>query len=421
MKQKIITIINHPLISGSAVIVFGSLFANFFNFLFNLFMVRNLSVSDYGTLASLVSLITLATLPAGAAMPSIVKFAGTYFAKGDLDKAKGLFLKILKINFGSGLIIFLGIMFFSARLGNFFLIKDQFLLLVSGLSIIVGFSGAVNTGFLQAKLQFKYQSIINTVGSVSKLLLGVVFVYLGFAIRGAISVYFLSFFLTYLLSFMPLRYILNKKNKTPLIDNKELFSYGFPSALALFSLTSFITVDILIVKHFFDPRIAGIYAGVSLISKIIFYLSAPIGSVMFPLVVQKHAKGEKYQDILKLSILLTVLPSIVLTFFYFLFSKFTIQFFSNSRYLEGSYLLGIFAVFITIYSFLSILTNFYLSINKTFVYIPLLIGAISQVLLIMLFHKTLSEVIYISIGITGLLLTGFLLYYFKFYDAEQKK
>ena len=57
MKKKALEIIKHPLVYGSSIVVIGGLVANFFHFLFNLFMSRNLSVADYGTLASIVSLI----------------------------------------------------------------------------------------------------------------------------------------------------------------------------------------------------------------------------------------------------------------------------------------------------------------------------------------------------------------------------
>ena len=70
MKAKIVQFSQHPLISLSAVIFTGSLIASFFNFLFNLFMSRNLSVPEYGDLTSLISLITLAIMPAGALLPA---------------------------------------------------------------------------------------------------------------------------------------------------------------------------------------------------------------------------------------------------------------------------------------------------------------------------------------------------------------
>ena len=81
MKQLVRNAIDHPLISGSAIIFIGSNAGNVFNLLFNFFMVRNLSDSDFGILTSLNSVIMLPLLVSTALMPIVVNFAAGYFAQ----------------------------------------------------------------------------------------------------------------------------------------------------------------------------------------------------------------------------------------------------------------------------------------------------------------------------------------------------
>ena len=88
MKERIKQVANNPLISGSAVIFFGTLFANFLNFLFNFYMTRNLTVSDYGVLSSLVSVIMLFSLVSDSFVPTTVHFAGGFFAKNETESEK---------------------------------------------------------------------------------------------------------------------------------------------------------------------------------------------------------------------------------------------------------------------------------------------------------------------------------------------
>jgi len=92
MKQKLINSLKHPLISGSLIMVIGSLLASVLNFVFNLFMSRNLNVADYGALASLVSILSLSMVVATSAVPMLVNFAAVYFAKNDMAHLRGLFL-----------------------------------------------------------------------------------------------------------------------------------------------------------------------------------------------------------------------------------------------------------------------------------------------------------------------------------------
>src|SRR5579872_3674618 len=102
MKQVAKQVLKHPLISGSTILVSGGLLANFFNFLYNLFMGRWLSVTDYGTLVSIISLITFPTLLVTSINPVIVRFAGDYFAKNDQMHLRGLYNKFFIFLFCAG-------------------------------------------------------------------------------------------------------------------------------------------------------------------------------------------------------------------------------------------------------------------------------------------------------------------------------
>src|SRR5260221_2871984 len=95
--QNIRNFLKHPLIYGSSILVLGSLVANFLNFLFNLFMSRTLSPADYGTLATIMAFIVFPTLAASAVGPLVIRYAGEFFAKGELDLVRGLYIRITQI------------------------------------------------------------------------------------------------------------------------------------------------------------------------------------------------------------------------------------------------------------------------------------------------------------------------------------
>ena len=70
-----------------------------------------------------------------------------------------------------------------------------------------------------------------------------------------------------------------------------------------------ITMDLILVKHFFSDQDAGVYATLSILGKIIYFAASPVASVMFPIVAGKHAKGEKYFEFLLMSLLITIFLS----------------------------------------------------------------------------------------------------------------
>lgn len=412
MKQTAKKLIKHPLIYGSSIVVFGGILSNFFNFLFNLFMSRSLSITDYGTLATIISLITFPALIVTAVNPVIIRFAGDYFAKNNNTLLHGLYNKFFKLLLIIGIIVFVSSVVFLKQIAYFFHISNYPILVLAAFYISLAFISVINLSFLQAKLAFGFQVVVNLVSAIVKLILGILFITFGYSVTGAVVSLVISAIGSYLISFLPLRFIIFSKIQSPEIETKELFHYGLPSALALFGLVSFISSDIILVKHFFDPIQAGQYAGLSLVGRIIFYISAPIGGVMFPIIVQRHTKGINFSNTFKLATGLVLIPSVLLTTFYFLFPKFTILFFlKRTAYLSVTPLLGLFGLYITLYCVVYLFANFFLSIKKTRIYFPILIGAILQVVLIYFYHQSFLQIIMISMGLVLLLMIGFLLYY----------
>ena len=412
MREKAKQIIKHPLIYGGGIVIIGSLAANFFYFLFNLFMSRNLSVAEYGVLASIMSLISYPAFIANAVSPMIVRFAGGYFAVDNLSFARGLFIKVFKFLSITAVVLCTLFFFLIPSISHFFHIENKVILILTNFIIFFSFISVINTAFLQAKLAFGFQVIMNLTTALLKFTLGMILVLLGFSLTGATLAILISGLGGYLMTFFPLKFIFNKQYASPKISSKDLFNYGFPSALTFFGLTSLISSDILLVKHFFNSYEAGLYAGLSLVGRVIFYISGPIGSVMFPLIVQKHEKKENVTNTLILSLGIVLIPSLFLSVVYYFFPQFIILFFlKNESYLQISSYIGYFGITIALYALLALLVNFYLSIKKTKIYFPIILGAIMKIILIYTYHESFLQIITITFVITFLLVLCLLLYY----------
>lgn len=419
MKNKAINIwshfVKHELIRGSLYIFLGTMISNIFNFIFNIFMSRNLSIEQYGVLTSIISLIMLATIPAGSVIPTVINFAGNYFANKKYDLVNAFFYRVIKYFIFISIIVIFVFVVFSKIIGEFFKISNPLLIILAGFIIAITYLGIINTGLLQAKLSFKFISFSTFIATFMKLLIGISLVLFGFGLDGVMWAIFLSFLVSFVMSFIPLNFILIKGKKAiNVISFRNLFSYGIPASLATFGLTSLISTDILLVKHFYDPSFAGIYAGLSLVGKTIFFFTAPIGAVMFPLVIQKQARNEDYNGIFKMAILLVLIPSLLISMIYFLYPDLAIKFFiKKQEYLSVSNLVGLFGLFITLYSVTSLFVYYFLSIRKTKIYISIIFAAISQAILIFFYHKSFLEIIMISIVIISLLLLALVTYYLR--------
>lgn len=405
-------VFDNQLLSGSLVVIIGSLLANFGSFIYHFLMGRMLGPVSYGTLSSLIAIFYIITIPSLALSTVIVKFTTVYKAKGDYDRLYSLLLFFTKKTIIIGAVVILFFVFARDWIASFLQIPDIMAVILVGTALLTSLLLTINGGILQGLLKFNFLAANSVLTASLKLGLGVSLVWAGFSVAGAISAIVISTIIPYFISFYPLRFLWSHKSKTIEIDNKEIFSYAGPTMIAVLGMTSLYSTDIILVKHFFPAYEAGLYGGLSMLGKIIFFASSAIGIVMFPIISERFERGTKYLSVLYQALALVVLSTVTLTTIYFIWPKFMISLLYGSSYLLGASYLGVFAIFISVYCLANLLLQFFLSIRKTNVAFFSLGAAILQVLLIWLFHRSFLQVIYSSIIATSLLLLSLLIYYF---------
>lgn len=410
-------IARHELVSGTFYIFLGSMFSNVLAFLLNLFLARNLSYGDYAVFASLLSVITLASIPAGSINTIIVKFATDYFVKRENEKLKSLYLVFLKFILGLALGVFFLFLALANSLKQYLHLSDISYVIVAGLVISVFYLSVLNMAFLQSLLKFKTIALVNIAGGIVKLIMGVILIFLGYRVFGGLWAIFFMTFGMFVFGFFPLkRIILSKSSEKLSLNFKNVLRYAIPTFITVLFLTSFTSTDVILVKHFFKAETAGYYAGLSLMGKVIFYFTFPIPMVMFPLLIKRHANKESFTNLFYISLLLVLIPSFAITAFYFLFPEFVINLFLGGRnYLSVASYLGIFGLYLTVFSMVNVCVNFFLSLNKTNISFLVVFAAILQIVLIYMFHSSFYQVIGVSLIVLIILLTVLLYLFFKNY------
>src|SRR5581483_11672174 len=287
MKKHIINLIKHPLISGSSIVVVGSMMASVLNYLFNLEMGRMLSVSDYGIFSSLISLFNIFSVFSLTIITVFTKFTATFVGEKNEKLIRPLFIKGSLWIGGIALIISGLIIIFSSQISHFLNITQTLLVDITSVSLFFAFLTSIGMGILQGALKFFSLSFLNIFSSIVKLVLGVVLVVAGFKALGAVEAFFLASLFAYIYMFFPLREYIKKSSLDEVYVpdlHKSLSIYAIPVFFSTLGMTAFVTIDIILVKHFFNPDTAGQYSALSLMGRSIFYVVAPITTVLFPLI-----------------------------------------------------------------------------------------------------------------------------------------
>jgi len=415
MKKRIIGYIFHPLIAGSSIIFIGSFISNIASYLFNLLMGRILSVSEYGLLTSLSSMIVLFGIFQVSFTSIFARFSAKYKAKKDASRLSMLISNGFRVVILFDLALFVVLLISIPGFGNFLHVKNLWLVFMIFLSVFVSILYSLPYGVLQGEMRFVLLSFLNILAPMIKILVAVPLVVVGYSVFGAI----VGILLSALIPLVIVAVIVKKQFKrvqARLKETEEFFTefkkYSTQLLIASLGITIISNADIVLVRHFFDPVTSGQYAALSLMGKAIFYMTAPIYFVLFPLIAHKREKGEKVFETLLLAFAIVALISITISFVYFTFPHLVLNiFFPAPAYKALAPYLGPYSVYIVIFSIAYLFSNFFLSIGKTGVYKFNLIAGLLFVVGIIFFHKSLFEVIANLFIISLLLMISLLIYY----------
>lgn len=408
MRQKIRQLIDHPLISGSTIMVFGSLSASFFSYLYHLIMGRLLGPSSYGELAAIVSLVGLiGILPMSLGLV-VTKFVASAQEHRERRDFISYFYKRLLV---AGVVCFLLLLLSSSVIASFLKIKHVYLLTLAFSMFLFFIPSTFLRSTLQGFLKFK-EYVYSSLGeNFLKMVLATLFVLVGFGVTGATVSLSLGSLGGLLVGVFYLKGFLKREEKVRSFNLKPVTLFALPVLIQSIATSSMYSSDLLLVKHFFSSFDAGLYAALSFLGRVIFFGASPIASAMFPLVSKKYSSGESYHQLFVYSLLATLVLSLGVLLIYGLVPSLAIKILYGSAYLGAAHLLLMFDVFITIFTLSVLFLNFFLAIGKVKVVIVPVVTALLQVAGILLFHSSLVEVIGVSLICSGILFTCLLSYY----------
>ncbi len=379
---------------------------------YHIFSARLLGNVYYGDLAALLNILGIFALFQASLGMTIVKFVAS---EKDEKKAKSLVKWSLKIGIYLGLVMAVLLLLLSPYINSFLKLSEpRAIYFLAPIALIYAIT-SVSRSALQGLLRF-FDYVVTLISEIGvKFLVTVVLVLAGYSILGAMTGLLLGVVASVLIGLWSIRSSFNASAYTPEI--KPMLSYVLPAFLQGVALTSMYSTDLFLVKHFFTPETAGTYAAVVKLGSIVFFVASPISNVMFPLVVKKHAHGEKYHNIFYSSIALITLASVVIIGLYYLYPTVFLSALGQG-FLVGSPILWISGLYMGLLALNSLIIQFYMSIAKTFTVWLFVSAAVLQTILIYLFHNDLAQVLFMSVISSSLLLAILLLYY-PYHDRKR--
>ena len=350
------------LVRDNVIFFIANLSMGLLVFLFHFFTGRILGPAGYGVIGVILSIAYIFNIPLTTIQTGIANFTSTFKAKNKTRELNYLFKSSLRRLFIFGIICMILFVILSPLIASYLKIKVSYLIILSVFILLV-FLLPVIRGVLQGLQKFKLLGLNLFSEGLSKFIIGVILVLLGFGIYGATIGIVTSFVIAFFVGYYPLRKFIGDNVKK--FDTKKIYKYSIPVLLMLTGLTAFYTIDVLIVKHFFTDVTAGHYVAISTLAKILFFGSYSITQVMFPKVSELYASNKPHKHLLYKSLLMMLIFLLPITIIYSLFSSFIINLIYGKEYLEVASLLGLFAIVMSLFSLIYTIAFYNLSIKRT--------------------------------------------------------
>mgnify|MGYP001578229338 CR=1 FL=1 len=385
----------------------ATIFGHFFNYLFHFVTGRFLPPDQYGLLESFLALNYFLAVIISSFSLSVIKTVNR------LD-----FKQLQRLSFKLTLITWLAFLLLYPLLSYLLKFNQPYLFLIFSLQILFAFTPTLYVAIIQAKLRFKQLALLNFLSPFIKTLTAFILLFLGLKISGAIAGLVVSGLLTAGLSYWLVRPYLTitaQKNSNNLT---AFWSASRLSFITQLGLTSLYVSDILLVRFFFPADLSGIYAAVSVIGKIIFFISATVLTVSFPVFVTQKTQPIKLKNSFFQAAALIGLIGLAGLIGYRLFPNWIIYLLYGLNYQSATLFLFPFAVFMVILAFFNLNLQFLLALSQKSAGWLAGLTAICQLGLIIIHHQSLLAIIQNSILAVSAGLIFSLIFTLKYFYAK---
>lgn len=271
-------------VRGSAILLLSTGVVAATNLLYNILIARKLGASGFGHASALYTLLMLMA----AVTLSFQIITSKFIARSSETLVRAqIYASLLRRAWQVGLGVAILVAAGSGYLKTYFNLPAQHDLVLLAIAAGVYIPLGVGRGRLQGCYNFRGLAINVVVEVAVKLGGALLFLHFGMGVTGVMTAVLLSIVAAYIAATPGAEY----RTASGQIKIAP-FGEGMQAVLYFIGQVILSNLDILLVKHFFAPAAAGIYAAVALVGRVVFMLSWSVVSSMFPVSAsQVHRRG----------------------------------------------------------------------------------------------------------------------------------
>ncbi len=389
---------HREMLKSSTALISASIVISILNLFYSTYLGRQLNLVDFGLLSLLGSIISLIQIPLSVYSRAVTHKSALLYGKYGTP-IKQFWAVTRKKAIRNAIIFSFLWLCITPFLSGFFQTNDIMPFLLVTPIWIAGIFSAIDGGFLSGNHRFLAVGIISLVETTSKLLLTILFVETR-QIELVYSAIPISMIMSLVVGWL---FVLAVKENQKIVltkrDIKTISKKFLGSTLLIkFSTVIFLSIDVILAKHYLSPTDAGKYALLSLVGKMVYFLGALFSQFINPLVSRNVGAGESSKRIFYLLVPATIAASFLGFCIFAIAGPVTLPLLLGHKILEVMpYVLPYELAFGAIATAVAIV-SFHQSLQRHgFAFLSLFAGSI-MVGSILIFHDTIQE---ISLAVTG--------------------
>jgi O-antigen/teichoic acid export membrane protein len=393
------------------------------NYLYQVFMLKSLTVEDYAEVAAILSLFYIVTMPAQTVATMLTRYSSKFIAEGRQAQISWLLRRSLWISLSISVAMVAVLYASMPWLVSYLALTSDLPLMIMLTGLIISMMTQVGYGLGQGLQRFNLISLHTLVWPIGKLLFGIVLVIAGFGVGGAIGGVMVGMTFGMMVLLLGIRDRLSDPG-SPITkeDSRSIMVYLVPVLVAVICYGILTNIDIFLANHYLDKSQAGLYSTVSTLGKIILFLPGAIGTVMFPKITHAHTTKEDTVRIMRRSIFWNIALSGFAAAAFLLLPDFLLGLLTSvsvDNYSIAGPAMQVLGISMMFFGLTSLFMNYGLATNRHQYIAVILTFTLVEVALVMLFHSSPVEIAYDMLIVSlSMCLISYIYMEFKFHTES---
>ena len=375
------------------VLVFLSLTgANVLNYAFYAIVGRMVGVENYGVFTAVTAAIIICTTPAIIGQTVVAKLAAEFCAVDDIAGLRGFADAVTMFAIGLGALLGLAGIVLEHPLAQFLQINDPAIIAIAAVALAVWIVIWLGRGVFQGAGAFGTFGISNLLEGLGKTVFAAGLVIVA-GLRGAFAGLAIGLCLTAVYNTLRLRRQFGHTSRRFHANYYRLAISASATGSAVFAITTMVLFDVILVKHYFGPRDAGLYGAAALVGRALYTVVAFVPTVVLPKATTRAAASRSPLPLLVAAGGVTIICCAAALLIFRLAPAHVVTAIAGQKFADAAPLVFPYGCAIAALATANVFAMYKIGVHRFDFVRPLLLVMVGEIICVIVRHRFLTDVL----------------------------